>query len=82
MMHIRRTSTSEIEVVWSDVTSLFLQRVSEEMWKKRNTRFPSHTPTTKEYYLLRSIFEEHYPSASALNTVPTVFSPPPRPMKS
>ncbi len=49
-----------------------MQRVSEEMWKKRSTRFPSHTPTTKEYYLLRSIFEEHYPSASALHTVPTV----------
>ncbi|OUS43683.1 asparagine synthetase [Ostreococcus tauri] len=34
--------------------------VSDEMFAKRAERFPLHPPTTKEYYLLRSIFEEHF----------------------
>lgn len=42
------------------------------MWDSRESRFPDHTPTNKEYYLLRSIFEEHFPSKSALDTVPKV----------
>lgn len=46
--------------------------VTEDMWAARASRFPVDTPRTKEYYLLRSIFEEHYPSASALHTVPKV----------
>ena len=49
-----------------------LQKVTEEAWQKRAVRFPTHTPTTKEYYLLRSIFEDHFPSEAALRTVPTV----------
>lgn len=49
-------------------------RVGDDLWKKRIVRFPTHTPSTKEYYLLRSIFEEHYPSESALHTVPTGLS--------
>lgn len=44
--------------------------VGDAEWEGRAERFPEHTPTTKEYYLLRSIFEEHYPSKSALATVP------------
>ena len=40
------------------------------MWGAREQRFPEHTPATREYYLLRSIFEEHFPSPSALATVP------------
>jgi len=34
--------------------------VSDEEFAKRAQRFPLHPPTTKEYYLLRSIFEEHF----------------------
>ena len=49
-----------------------VQKVTDAMWDQRAVRFPENTPTTKEYYLLRSIFEEHYPSKSALATVPTV----------
>lgn len=49
-----------------------VQRVSDDIFSQRSARFPTHTPTTKEYYLLRSIFEEHFPSESALKTVPTV----------
>lgn len=46
--------------------------VTPAMWDSRESRFPDHTPTNKEYYLLRSIFEEHFPSKSALDTVPKV----------
>ena len=51
---------------------VWLQVVTDEMWAARASRFPEHTPSTREYYLLRSIFEEHYPSRQALLTVPTV----------
>jgi asparagine synthase (glutamine-hydrolysing) len=34
--------------------------VSDEEFARRAQRFPLHPPTTKEYYLLRSIFEEHF----------------------
>lgn len=44
--------------------------VDDAAWERRAERFPEHTPATKEYYLLRSIFEKHYPSKSALETVP------------
>jgi hypothetical protein len=42
------------------------------MWEGRAQRFPKHTPRTREYYLLRSLFEEQFPSPSALATVPKV----------
>lgn len=48
------------------------QVVTDEMWASRSERFPEETPSTHEYYLLRSIFEEHFPSKSALDTVPKV----------
>ena len=51
------------------------QSVSDQMWAQRAQRFPRHTPTTREYYLLREIFEEHFPSQHALDTVPTVGLP-------
>jgi asparagine synthase (glutamine-hydrolysing) len=34
--------------------------VSDEQFATRETRFPLNPPTTKEYYLLREIFEEHF----------------------
>ena len=34
--------------------------VSDEKFEARATRFPLNPPTTKEYYLLREIFEEHF----------------------
>ena len=42
------------------------------MWEGRAQRFPEHSPNTREYYLLRSIFEEQFPSKQALATVPKV----------
>ncbi len=49
-----------------------MQVVTGEMWAGRAARWPDQPPATREYYLLRSIFEEHFPSPSALATVPTV----------
>jgi asparagine synthase (glutamine-hydrolysing) len=40
------------------------------MWESRYERFPEHPPRTREYYLLRSIFESHFPHPDALKTVP------------
>ena len=44
--------------------------VSDDMWEARELRFPEHTPRTKEYYLLRTIFEGHFPHPHSLDTVP------------
>lgn len=44
--------------------------VSDDMWDARGARFPVHTPRTREYYLLRSIFEAQFPHPQALATVP------------
>jgi asparagine synthase (glutamine-hydrolysing) len=46
-------------------------QISDKDFKSRNVRFPVNTPETKEYYLLRSLFEENYPEPCALATVPT-----------
>jgi asparagine synthase (glutamine-hydrolysing) len=46
------------------------EEVSDADFAKRAERFPFNPPETKEYYLLRSIFEEQYPEQSALDTVP------------
>ena len=52
-----------------------LQVVTDQMWEARASRFPEHTPNTREYYLLRSIFEEQFPSQQAMATVPKVCVP-------
>jgi asparagine synthase (glutamine-hydrolysing) len=40
------------------------------MFANRAHRFPENTPVTKEAYYYRSIFESHFPQASAVATVP------------
>ena len=47
-----------------------VQVVTDAMWDLRHERFPVYTPRTREYYLLRSIFETHFPHPDALKTVP------------
>ena len=49
-----------------------VQSVTDAMWAARQDRFPQLTPVTREYYLLREIFEDSYPSPHALATVPYV----------
>lgn len=44
--------------------------ITEEMWAHRHIRYPFDAPRSKEYYLLRQIFEGHFPSISAGKTVP------------
>ena len=52
---------------WVDGLKVHAEEVvTEQMWKYRAKRFPYETPQTKEYYLLRSIFEEHFPEVRKL----------------
>lgn len=45
-------------------------RVSDQMFASAKYRFPHNTPTTKEAYCYRAIFESFYPQESAAETVP------------
>jgi asparagine synthase (glutamine-hydrolysing) len=45
-------------------------RVSDQDMHDAHYRFPHNTPDTREGYLYRSIFEEHFPLAAAATTVP------------
>jgi asparagine synthase (glutamine-hydrolysing) len=47
-------------------------KVSDEMMKNAHFRFPVNTPRSKEEYLYRSIFAEHFPSDQAAACVPSV----------
>ena len=44
--------------------------VSDDDLNKAQHRFPLKTPPTKEAYLYRQLFEEHFPSMTAVDTVP------------
>jgi asparagine synthase (glutamine-hydrolysing) len=46
--------------------------VTDAQWEARAERFPVDPPKTREYYLLRAIFQKHFPSKSAYDTVPRV----------
>ncbi|HQN94099.1 MAG TPA: asparagine synthase B [Prolixibacteraceae bacterium] len=48
------------------------EKVSDEMMAGAKYRFPINTPMSKEEYHYRTIFEEHFPSASAASCVPSV----------
>jgi hypothetical protein len=48
------------------------QVVTDAQWEARAERFPDQPPKTREYYLLRAIFQKHFPSKSAYETVPRV----------
>ena len=44
--------------------------VSDADFAARHERFPVDTPLTKEYYMLRRMFEERFPERCALETIP------------
>ena len=44
--------------------------VSDERWAQVAERFPQNTPATKEAYLYRALFEEHFPGEQAAALVP------------
>ena len=56
---------------WIDSLKAMAEReVSDGMMRGAAERFPVKTPETKEAYVYRQIFEQHFPSASAVNCVP------------
>lgn len=58
---------------WIDsLKEMVNEKVSDTDLTQAKHRFPAQTPTSKEEYFYRSIFEEHFPSESAALTVPSV----------
>ncbi|MCC8070218.1 MAG: asparagine synthase B [Bacteroidales bacterium] len=58
---------------WIDsLKALTASQVTDEMMANAARRFPVNTPMNKEEYFYRSIFEEHFPSATAAACVPSV----------
>ncbi len=58
---------------WIDtLKQIAKEQVSDEMMTNAGYRFPINTPMSKEEYLYRSIFEEHFPSDAAASCVPSV----------
>ncbi len=46
------------------------KEISDQQMDSKHFRFPHNTPETKEAYLFRSLFEEHFPQSAALKCVP------------
>lgn len=58
---------------WIDtLKQITSEAVSDEQMAHAAERFPIHTPMNKEEYYYRSIFEEYFPSESAVLSVPSV----------
>jgi asparagine synthase (glutamine-hydrolysing) len=58
---------------WIDtLKQIASDKVTDEMIKNAHFRFPINTPMSKEEYLYRSIFSEHFPSDQAASCVPSV----------
>ena len=58
---------------WIDtLKAITAAAVSDEEMADASERFPINPPMNKEEYYYRSIFEEHFPSASAAKSVPSV----------
>jgi asparagine synthase (glutamine-hydrolysing) len=58
---------------WIDtLKQIASDKVTDEMIKNAHFRFPINTPMSKEEYLYRSIFSEHFPSDQAAACVPSV----------
>ena len=56
---------------WIDtLKQITSEAVTDEQMAHAAERFPINTPLNKEEYYYRSIFEEHFPSASAAKSVP------------
>jgi asparagine synthase (glutamine-hydrolysing) len=56
---------------WVDhLKDLAEEEISDQMFASAKNRFPYNTPTTKEGYRYRMIFEEHFPGEAAERTVP------------
>ncbi|GAA3530511.1 asparagine synthase B [Zobellella aerophila] len=57
---------------WIDsLKAMVEEQVTDQMMATAAFRFPLSTPTTKEAYYYRSIFESHFPQESAARCVPS-----------
>ena len=58
--------------------------MSDEQFANVAERFPLHPPVTKEYYMLREMFEEHFvtgkPNGQGLKCFPIVSAQPKLPL--
>lgn len=58
---------------WIDsLREMAAKKVSDKQMEHASERFPINPPMSKEEYWYRTIFEDHFPSASAAQTVPSV----------
>jgi len=58
---------------WIDsLKELVNNEISDKKFEEASVRFPFQTPQNKEEYFYRCIFEEHFPSKTAAETVPSV----------
>jgi len=48
------------------------KKVTDKQMERASERFPINPPMSKEEYWYRTMFEDHFPSASAASTVPSV----------
>lgn len=56
---------------WVDsLKDIAAREISDQMFANAANRFPYNTPTTKEGYRYRMIFEELYPGQACAETVP------------
>jgi asparagine synthase (glutamine-hydrolysing) len=56
---------------WIDsLRDLAEREVTDVQFRQAASRFPVNTPLTKEGFLYRAMFEEHFPQADAIATVP------------
>ncbi|HWR36812.1 MAG TPA: asparagine synthase B [Clostridia bacterium] len=56
---------------WIDALKAAAEKeITDNMMRGAAERFPLKSPETKEAYLYRQIFEQHFPSATAVNCVP------------
>ena len=58
---------------WIDsLKELVEEKINDDMFNNAKFTFPFQTPMSKEEYFYRTIFEEHFPSATSAKTVPSV----------
>ncbi len=58
---------------WIDtLKEIATEKVSDEMMSNAHFRYPINTPMSKEEYLYRTIYTEHFPSDQAAKCVPSV----------
>ena len=63
---------NELEIAAAELREMAEKKVSDKQMEKVTERFPINPPMSKEEYWYRTIFETHFPSASAAHTVPSV----------